>query len=73
VFELWRSDEARRNSTPLSLSHDQTIDITRFGAVGEVVEGSIGPVVVTSRRDGETNLTVRFRVCRIADWHVRGP
>ena len=55
------------------VAHDQTIDITRFGAVGEVVEGSIGPVAVTSRRDGEMNLTVRFRVCRIADWHVRGP
>ena len=42
------------------------VELTAFGDVGEMVEGTAGPVDVKG-----TKIAMRFRVCRTADWHVR--
>jgi hypothetical protein len=52
------------------VAHELTAGITRFGAVGELVEGSIGPVALTNHLGEETMLTVLLHVCRAADWRV---
>jgi hypothetical protein len=50
---------------------DETVTITRYGAVGEIVEGSFGPVELEEETGDITALAGRFQVCRIADWHDR--
>ena len=56
--------------TPTGGGHETMIELpiqlAAFGGVGEMIEGTAGPVDVNGQP-----LEVRFRVCRTADWHVR--
>ena len=49
---------------------DGAVSFTSFGEVGQIVEGTLGPVSARSTAGATTTLTVRFHVCRTADWIV---
>lgn len=51
-------------------AHPTVLTISRFGEVGDVIEGAVGPIPLRSRAGETTTATIRFRVCRAADWTV---
>jgi len=67
---IWYRPPESKTELDEFVNLDAPIEITRWGDVGQIVEGSFGPFQDTvSKRKGKFSGT--FRVCRVADRHIR--